>query len=93
VKPTLDVRTRLRIAANLRLLKHRRNIESDSALAKRLGMSRGMINRILKGERTAGLDVCVAVHRTFHVSLDWLVDEDPPAEWFEPDYVPRALSR
>lgn len=85
----IDKKTRLRIAANLRLLKHRFEFATDAAMAERLKVSRGVVNRALKGERTVGLDFLLKAHREMHVSLDWLVDTDPPPEWFDPDYVPR----
>lgn len=86
-KESVDVETRLRVAANLRYLKWRREYESDSAMAKKLGVSRGAVNRALKGERTVGLDFLLLVHRRLNVSLDWLVDEPPTDErWMDPDY-------
>lgn len=85
-KETVDLKTRLRVAANLRYLKHRHEFTSDAAMGKRLGVSRGAVNRYLKGERTAGLDFLLLVHRRLHVSLDWLVDTDPAPEWFDPEY-------
>jgi transcriptional regulator with XRE-family HTH domain len=85
-RPTIDLKTRERIAANLRLLKHQHRFDTDAAMAAELGMSRSALGRYLKGERTPGLDLCLLVHRRLGVSLDWLVDRDPPREWFDPDY-------
>jgi transcriptional regulator with XRE-family HTH domain len=85
----IDLKTRQRVAAHLRMLRYRFRFESDAAMAERLDMSRGALNRYLKGERTAGLDVLLKVHRRLHVSLDYIVDEDPPSEWFDPGYVPK----
>jgi transcriptional regulator with XRE-family HTH domain len=87
-KDTIDLETRQRIAANLRLLKHEQRFPSVSAMAAELGMSRSALNRYVKGERTAGLDVLLLVHRKLNVSLDWLVDRAPPKEWFDPAYEP-----
>lgn len=84
----IDIKTRQRIAANLRLLRHQFRFQSDAAMAEALGLSRGVMNRALKGERTVGLEVVLKVHRGLHVSLDWLVDKDPPQQWFDPDYDP-----
>lgn len=84
----IDIKTRQRIAANLRLLKHQFKFETDAAMAEKLELSRGVVNRALKGERTVGLEVLLKVHRNLHVSLDWLVDKDPPSAWFDPDYSP-----
>ena len=84
----IDLRTRQRIAAKLRYLRWEGGFQSDAAMARELGISRGALNRCLKGERTAGLDILLAVRRRLHVSIDWMVDRDPPAEWFDVDYVP-----
>lgn len=84
----IDMATRLRVAANLRKLKHIHGFRSDNAMAVELGMSRSALGRYLKGEATAGLDVLLLVHRKLHVSMDWLVDRDPEREWFNPNYSP-----
>ena len=86
----IDKATRLRVAANLRLLRWRFQFETDAAMADRLSVSRGVVNRALKGERTVGLDFLLKVHRALHVSIDWLVDTDPGSDWHDPDYVPRS---
>jgi transcriptional regulator with XRE-family HTH domain len=85
---TLDLRTRQRIAANLRYLQYKNEFVSISAMAKAIGMSRSALTRYLKGERTAGLDVLLLVHRRLHVSIDWLVDREPDACWLDPNYWP-----
>jgi transcriptional regulator with XRE-family HTH domain len=82
----IDRETRLRIAANLRLLKWKLQFETDAAMAERLRVSRGVVNRALKGERTVGLDFLLKVHRNLNVSIDWLVGESPAEEWFDPEY-------
>jgi transcriptional regulator with XRE-family HTH domain len=84
----IDRRTRLRIAANLRLLKEKFEFESDAAMATRLKVSRGVVNRAIKGERTVGLDFLLKTHTRLHVSIDWLVDNEPDPKWYDPDYVP-----
>ncbi len=80
----IDRKTRLRIAANLREIKHRFEFPSDAAMGEKIDKSRGAVNRALKGERTVGLDFLLSVHRKLHVSIDWLVDNDPPAKWYQP---------
>jgi transcriptional regulator with XRE-family HTH domain len=89
-RPTIDLKTRERIAANLRKLKHEHRFRSDAAMAAELGMSRGALNRYLKGEQPVGLDVLLLVHRKLHVPLDWLCDRDPEPQWFDPEYDPDA---
>lgn len=93
VKDSLDLKTRQRIAANLRQLKHMHGFASTAAMATEIGMSRSALNRYLKDERTAGLDVLLLVHRTLHVSIDWIVDRDPPQEWLDPEFKPVAAAR
>jgi transcriptional regulator with XRE-family HTH domain len=85
-RPSIDLKTRERIAANLRKLRWEHRYPSDAAMAADLGMSRQALNRYLKGEQVVGLDVLLLVHRKLHVPLDWLCDRDPEQEWFDPDY-------
>lgn len=87
-KESLDLKTRQTIAANLRRLKYEQKFRSVAAMAKEIGISRGALNRYLKGERTMGLDTVLAVHRKLHASIDWLVDRQPEPEWLDPDYSP-----
>lgn len=84
----IDQRTRQRIAANLRRLKHEHRFEHDADMARVIGISRSALGRYLKGDRTVGLDVAVAIHRKLPCSLDWLIERDPPKEWWDPDYRP-----
>lgn len=85
---SVDVKTRQRIAANLRYLRFKHEFPSVSSMATAIGMSRSALNRYLKGERTTGLDVLLLIHRNLHVSLDWLVDREPEDRWLDPDYWP-----
>jgi len=78
----IDRKTRLRIAANLRELKHRFGFRSDAAMGRKLGLGRDAVNRALKGEKTVGLDFVLAVRTHLHVSLDWLVEHDPDKKWY-----------
>jgi transcriptional regulator with XRE-family HTH domain len=69
------------------MLMHMHSFATAAEMGRELGgISRSAMNRYLKGERTVGLDFVLRVHRELHVSLDWLVDRDPPQEWFDPDY-------
>ena len=85
-RDSLDLETRLRIAANLRFLKRQHKFKTAAAMGKALGITRQAMGRYLKGERTVGLDMALLVHRRLHVSLDWLVGNDPPPEWFDPEH-------
>lgn len=84
----IDQKTRQRIAANLRITKWKLQFESDAAMGAAMQLSRGAVNRALKGERTVGLDFLLRVHRKLHVSIDWLVDNEPDQRWYDPDYKP-----
>ncbi len=88
-RESIDLKTRQRIAANLRQLKHMHRFKNVASMAKTLGMSRSALGRYLSGERTTGLDVLLLVHRNLHASLDWLVDRDPDdPRWLDPAYDP-----
>jgi len=78
----IDRKTRLRIAANLRELKHRFGFRSDAAMGRKIGLGRDAVNRALKGEKTVGLDFVLADHRKLHVSLDWLVENEADEKWY-----------
>ncbi len=82
-RETIDVATRLRIAAHLRELMWLHHFENDAAMAEAVGCSRSAMNRYLKGERNVGFDVALAIHRQLHVSLDWLSDKPPEDRRFE----------
>jgi transcriptional regulator with XRE-family HTH domain len=93
-KDSVDVKTRLRIAANLRRLKWDWRFASDAELAEKCGLSRSVINRALKGERTIGLDAAIKIHRALGCSLDWLIEKDPEDPgWLDPGYTPARQKR
>lgn len=81
-KAEIDIKVRRRIAAHLRRVREEGGYESDAAMAREAGLSRAAMNRALKGERTVGLDFLLAVHQRLGVSIDLLVDDDPPARFF-----------
>lgn len=84
----IDLTTRQWMAANLRRLKWEHRFDNDAAMAQKLGMSRSALNRYLKNERTAGLDLLLKVHRRLGASIDWMVDEPQDKRWMDPDYTP-----
>lgn len=88
-KATLDAKTRQRIAAHLRRLRHEREYDSDAAMARDAGVSRAAMSRALRGDRTVGLDFLLLVRSNLKVSIDMLVGTDPAPEWFNPDREPR----
>lgn len=87
-RDSIDMQTRLRIAAKLRYLMWEGEFDTAAALARELGVHRKTMGKYLKGDRTVGLDVLLKIHRELGVSIDWMVDRDPPQEWFDPDFVP-----
>lgn len=89
-RESLDIETRERIVANLRRYRHESKFPSTAAMARVLGITRQALNRYLKSERTVGLDFVLLCHRKLHISIDFLVDRDPPQEWYDPDYDPDA---
>lgn len=86
MKDSLDTKTRQRIAANLRLLRYEHRYKTVADMARAVGIHKTAMGRYLKGERTVGLDVALLIHRKLSCSLDWLVDRDPAAEWWDPEY-------
>lgn len=53
---------------------------SQKAFAESIGLSGPGVNQILNFRRTPGFDVAIKMHRGLHVSLDTLIDTDPPKE-------------
>jgi len=56
---------------------------SDADLARALGVSKGIVSRILTGERAVGVDIAIKMLATFRkqdptLTLDRLTFEDPP---------------
>jgi len=86
----LDLGTRKRIAANLRRLRALHRFQSAGEMARAIGMNRSHVLRLLSGERTPGLDLCLLVDRKLGCGLDWLCKSEPPPEWLDPDYVPQG---
>lgn len=91
--PKIDLATRRRISAHLRMLRHEHHFASDAEMARAIGISRGALNRYLKDERPIGLEVLLAVRRKMNVSIDYMVSRDPPPEWLDPEYVPTLPKR
>lgn len=81
-KPAIDMAVRSRIQAWLRYYadKYAHQYETQKDLAAAIGLSAPAVNMILSGRRTAGFDVAIKMHRKLHVSLDTLIDTDPPTE-------------
>jgi antitoxin component HigA of HigAB toxin-antitoxin module len=74
----IDQDLRKRIAAWTRYLMALHGVPSLRQMADRMGMSGPTVTNAVNRESGIGLDFVVALHRTFHVSMDVLVDSDPP---------------
>lgn len=76
-----DLELRTRLASWLRHFERKFNVPNHADMARMLGVSTVTVHNILKAQnpRTVGLDVLVRMHRTFHESLDTMVETDPPA--------------
>ena len=79
-----EQRLRRRIAAHARRLMIEGTFPSVMAFAGRIGLAPSTVHQVLKGERTPGLEFLVALHRALGADANELLDEDPPARWFEP---------
>jgi transcriptional regulator with XRE-family HTH domain len=74
----VDAELRRRLAAWTLYLKHKHEIPSLRRMAKKMGMSGPTITNAVNHQSGIGLDYLVALHRSFHVSADVLLDDDPP---------------
>lgn len=81
---SLDVKTRLRIAAYLRMKLRELAPMNQRALAEILGINEGALGRVLKYSTPVGLDLVLAIHRKLHVDANRLLDVDPAKEFFTP---------
>lgn len=77
---SFDLEIRERIARWLEHYMRERPHEfpTQIILARHLGLSGPTVNMILSRRRTPGLDVLIKMHRKFYISLDQLIDSDPP---------------
>src|SRR4051812_35666329 len=87
-REAIDRPTRLRIAAYLRRewRKFQRTVDSPTQrdFADRLQLHEGTVSNILTGKTEAGFDVALALNRKLRVEAEYLLNEDPPAEFFQP---------
>jgi ribosome-binding protein aMBF1 (putative translation factor) len=74
----IDTETRDRIRAWIRYEMGRRDIESMREFARKIAVSHTYVQRVLAGEQHPGFEFVLRMHRKLHISLDRLVDEDPP---------------
>lgn len=72
----LDLRRRLADWTVYLMRKH--EVESLRAMGRRMGLSGPTVTNAVNKKEGIGLDYLVALHETFHVSADVLLDDDPP---------------
>lgn len=72
-----DLELRHRLRAWVRFFMEDRGL-TQTALAERIGAKQPTINGLYNATGSLGLDTVVRLHRGMHVSLDTLVNEDPP---------------
>jgi len=60
---------------------------SESAFARRIGVSRSLINRVLRGERSSGATVSpalsLAAYKALGLRTDYWLSDDPPERWLQ----------
>jgi antitoxin component HigA of HigAB toxin-antitoxin module len=74
----IDPELRERLAAWTRYLMQLHEIPSLRKMAERMGMAGPTVTNAVNKKAGIGLDYLVALHRTFHVSADVLLDTNPP---------------
>ena len=74
----IDPELRIRIAGWTKHLMTLHGIPSIRQMAKRMKKAGPTVTNALNLQSGIGLDYVVALHRTFHVSADGLLDTDPP---------------
>ncbi|HET8540135.1 MAG TPA: helix-turn-helix transcriptional regulator [Anaeromyxobacter sp.] len=79
---TIDEETRGRVVAWLRREQEDQGIASIRELARRLGLSHSYLARVLSGSQAPGLDLVLRFTRTFGLSADRVLEEDPPRRYF-----------
>lgn len=76
----IDPELRVRIAEWTKHLMTLHGITSKRAMGRRMGKAGPTVTNALNLKAGIGLDYVVALHRTFHVSADVLLDTDPPTK-------------
>ena len=86
----VDTETRARIQARLWNYKRRRDWTNEQ-LANELGMREPTITNVLNGNRTAGLDLVIRMHRKLFISADDILDTLPKG--WDPSVMERVNRR
>ena len=77
----VDIKSRLRIVGHLRQVYETRQFRSVREMAGRLDYSVASLARVLNGEQGPGLELLQKVHQILHVSIDHMLDDDPPERY------------
>ncbi len=76
---TIDQKVRDRIRAWIVHEMQRRGIESIRELANKIEVNHAYLSRVMAGDQTAGLELVLRLHNRLHISIDAMVDQDPPS--------------
>lgn len=77
-----------RVRAYLREYMEERGI-GQVELAARLEITQGHVSKILSRDRGVGLGLALRVSRLLRVSMPRLLEEDPPAKFWDADDLPQ----
>jgi transcriptional regulator with XRE-family HTH domain len=76
----VDQVTRDRVRAWIRYEMDRRQITSARDMARKIGVNHAYLSIVLNGTGTAGLELVLRLNRKLHMSLDAMLNDDPPKE-------------
>lgn len=74
----VDELVRERVRAWIRYEMDKRQIDSIREASRKLKCSHAYLTRVLNGETTTGLELCLRLRQQWHVSIDAMVDDFPP---------------
>lgn len=74
----VDLDIRRRLSDWTVYLMHKHSIPSLRRMADRMGLAGPTVTNAVNKREGIGLDYLVALHRSFHVSADVLLEDDPP---------------
>ena len=74
----IDEEVRSQIRAWIRHEMNHRQIDSIRDFSRRIHSSHAYVSRILTGDSTPGLELCLRMRKYLHVSVDLMFDGYPP---------------
>jgi transcriptional regulator with XRE-family HTH domain len=75
---SIDQQTRDRIQKWIRYEMQKRQIDSIRELARKIGVSHAYLSLVVNGQSTAGLELVLRLNRRLHISIDAMVNDEPP---------------